>query len=53
MLTADGSMEIRGIATPEVKQLATDHGIMLDEISAGTGSLEDAFLSVIDPKAGA
>jgi ABC-2 type transport system ATP-binding protein len=53
VLTADGSMEIRGIATPEVKQLATDHGIMLDEISAGTGSLEDAFLSVIDPKAGA
>jgi ABC-2 type transport system ATP-binding protein len=53
VLAADGSMEIRGITIAEVKQLATDHGIMLDEISAGNGALEDAFLNVIDSKVGA
>lgn len=56
-LAADGSMEIGGMTTAEVRKLAEDKGIPLDEVSVGYGSLEDAYLSVIsdagaDGKAG-
>jgi ABC-2 type transport system ATP-binding protein len=53
MLASDGSLEIKGMTAAEVKQLATDSGIILDELSTGTGSLEDAFLAVIGAKVGA
>jgi ABC-2 type transport system ATP-binding protein len=57
VLAADGSLEIGGMTTTEVRKLAEEKGIPLEELSAGYGSLEDAFLSVIssagvDGKAG-
>lgn len=38
------SVELRGITTAEVGELAARNGIVLHELSPQTGSLEDAFL---------
>jgi len=38
------TIEVRGVTSAEVGELAATHGVVLHELSVQTGSLEDAFL---------
>lgn len=38
-------LDVRGVTSEQVGELAAEHGIVLHELSPQTGSLEDAFLS--------
>jgi ABC-2 type transport system ATP-binding protein len=46
VLAADGSLEVEGLTAAEIMRVAVSSGIALDEVSAGSGSLEDAFLGI-------
>lgn len=41
----DRTIDVRGVTTPEVGELAARHQLVLHELSTQTGSLEDAFLA--------
>ena len=42
----DGAtIDVRGVTTPQVGELAAQHRLVLHELSTQTGSLEDAFLA--------
>ncbi|MEW1721912.1 ATP-binding cassette domain-containing protein [Streptomyces sp. NPDC093109] len=43
---ADGSLEIDGVETAELGELAARHGIVLHELSAQRASLEEAFMQM-------
>jgi ABC-2 type transport system ATP-binding protein len=45
-LAADGSFVVSGIPAPRVGELAAGHGVVLHELVALAGSLEDAYLSL-------
>ena len=43
---APGTLELRGIGTEHVGEVALAHGIVLHELSARSASLEEAFMSL-------
>lgn len=46
VLALDGSLQVGGLTAAEIMRLAVSSGITLEELSAGSGSLEDAFLGI-------
>ncbi|MFJ5225106.1 ABC transporter ATP-binding protein [Streptomyces sp. NPDC088400] len=47
MSASDGSLEVDGLPAAEISRLATANGVLLDELSTHTESLEDTFLELI------
>jgi ABC-2 type transport system ATP-binding protein len=45
--TPDGGLEVVGLPAAEISRLAAAHGVLLDELSTHTASLEDTFLELV------
>jgi ABC-2 type transport system ATP-binding protein len=45
-LNTDGALDITGLATSEVGELAARHGVVLHELSSNTPTLEEAFMEL-------
>ena len=51
-LAPDGSLQVGGMSAAEINRLAARSGLVLDELSTQTGSLEEIFLGLVGGQGG-